>query len=297
MSDLPIYSPDNELIWNKYGKILSKELLNIPHLHMIGYANHRIANNQLRTHYHKTIEITVMLNGTQEYYIDDTLYTVQSGDIFITYPYENHGNKGNYQNVGEYFWFQLDLTPSDEYFLGLMPPFGELLYQKFLQYTQRILKANKNDLSCLKDVFFAFASPNPQDHLPAYTKLLNFIINNFYNHDFQPQASYSLDIQEAIDYIKNNIQENINLDTLSEYIGLSKSGFLNKFKSEVGLTPHAYIITQRIALSKKLLKDPHISITDIAYNLNFSSGNHFSSIFKKYTGLSPSEYQTKYLSN
>ena len=65
------------------------------------------------------------------------------------------------------------------------------------------------------------------------------------------------------------------------------------FKEQMGITPHAYITNLKIDTAKILLKNPENSVTDVAMQLNFSSGNHFSAVFKRYTGRTPSQYRCR----
>lgn len=63
------------------------------------------------------------------------------------------------------------------------------------------------------------------------------------------------------------------------------------FKQQIGLSPHAYHIQQKIIRSQQLLKHTELSISAIAEQLHFSTQHYFSKLFKKVTGLSPSEYR------
>ena len=108
---------------------------------------------------------------------------------------------------------------------------------------------------------------------------------------------YSADIQEAINYIHIHLMEDLSIDMLAENCGLSSSRFKTKFKEELGITPHSYIISLKIDTAKILLKDPKNTVTDVAYQLNFSSSNHFSSVFRKYTGCTPTYFRRHRFSN
>lgn len=76
---------------------------------------------------------------------------------------------------------------------------------------------------------------------------------------------------------------------------LSVSQFVRSFKKKFGVTPHQMKITTLINVSKDLLIHGNMSITSIAESLGFYSENlYFNSLFKKQTGLSPTEYRNKY---
>ena len=286
-----LYLLDDIPEWNPTLKRITKEQLAIPNLHMLGHANLRSSTIKLQNHYHHTMEITVFLKGTQQYYVDDTRYLVQGGDIFMTRPHEYHGNADGFQDVCEYVWFQFDLTPPTDSFLGLLQPYGDYLYQQLLHYHQRIKKASTEDLFRLREAFFLIASPMPHQKLAGYNLFLQFVINNFSNPELgSDNVVHSSEIQSALTYIHTHLYEDISIDAIADYVGLSPSRFKVRFKNEVGNTPHAYITIQKVNTAKTLMKD-NLSITDIAHQLNFSSSHHFSSVFKKYTGYTPTEFK------
>jgi AraC-like DNA-binding protein len=73
--------------------------------------------------------------------------------------------------------------------------------------------------------------------------------------------------------------------------GVSETSFRKRFKSEVGCSPLDYVTRRRIQEAKRLLSEGGRSITDIAYELGFSSSQYFATVFKRVTGVSPSRYQ------
>lgn len=290
------YFPDETPVWLDSHKILVKNQLSIPNLHMMGYADFQTSFIKLPQHYHRTMEFTVFLNGTQQYYINNSLHTVHGGQILMTSPNEIHGNNDSFQDICEYVWFQFDMSYFNKNFLGLPDSHGTYLYQQLLQYKQRIKQVSQNDMHQLRQAFFLIASDGSHDKLSGYTLFLQFVINNLCFPE-PYEATYSHDIQVALAYIHAHLYEDIPIDIIAHHIGLSSSRFQVKFKNELGVTPHAYIIMQKIRIAKAMLEDPQNSITEISYKLCFSSSNHFSSVFKKYTGLSPSDFRSKQLEN
>ena len=94
-------------------------------------------------------------------------------------------------------------------------------------------------------------------------------------------------------YIKNNINDNLSLSQLESVFNVSHEHLSRKFKKEIGMTLHEYIIKTRIDLSKKYLLEDK-SIREICELAGFGSYNHFFKTFKKYVGLTPSEFLKQY---
>ena len=74
-------------------------------------------------------------------------------------------------------------------------------------------------------------------------------------------------------------------------MGLSEGETSRTFKKLTGKSPMDYVIHYRIKVATILLKNTSKSITDIAFEVGFSSSNYFTIAFKKITGLTPSEYK------
>ena len=73
--------------------------------------------------------------------------------------------------------------------------------------------------------------------------------------------------------------------------GYSLSRFKTRFREETGQTPALYITALRVERAKLELERTDQSVTDIAFNLGWSSGNYFCTVFKKLTGVSPLTYR------
>lgn len=290
-----LYVPDDEPVWNEEYKVLTRQQLNIPALHMMGHANFHSTSKKLDNHFHCNMEFVVVINGRQQYQIDRHLYMLHGGDIFVSYPYEHHGNGNIHQEVCEFIWFQFDFS-SSENFLGLTPPYSEYIYQQLLNYRQRTKKTGKKELNILTNSFQLLSSDAFYDKVLGYSYFLNFVIHNLCDKEKLPKDDiYSPDIQESMTYIHSHLTEPLSLDDIAGHCGLSPSRFKAKFREQLGITPHAYITSLKIDTAKILLKNPTYTITDVAFQLNYSSSNHFSSVFKKHTGYTPAEFRQQHV--
>lgn len=96
------------------------------------------------------------------------------------------------------------------------------------------------------------------------------------------------------DYIgKNYMNETLSVKDISSHVFLSASYVCTFFKNETGQTLNQYLTEYRMEKAKQLLGDPRYKISDISSRVGYSDGNYFGKSFKKYTGLSPSEYREK----
>ena len=72
---------------------------------------------------------------------------------------------------------------------------------------------------------------------------------------------------------------------------MSKTQIHRLFKEEYGVSPIRYLIDRKIEISKKLLENEGLKISEIAEALSFSDARHFSKTFFRREGLLPSEYR------
>ncbi len=93
-------------------------------------------------------------------------------------------------------------------------------------------------------------------------------------------------------YINNNFEKEINLDTLSMTRYTSKFHLLRLFKKYYGVTPKQYLIDKRIERAKILISNG-LPISQSCYKVGFQTPSSFSTLFKSRVGLSPIEYQKK----
>jgi AraC family transcriptional regulator len=96
-------------------------------------------------------------------------------------------------------------------------------------------------------------------------------------------------LTRVLDLIESDLSENLSLSILANAAGLSEYHFLRMFKQSTGVTPHQYVINQRIERAKGLLQRTDMTVTEIAYLLGFSTPAHFSHHFRRKTGVTPSD--------
>ncbi len=110
----------------------------------------------------------------------------------------------------------------------------------------------------------------------------------------QQSAPENPTIAQIKDYIGKNYQNDLlSVKDISSHVFLSVSYVCTYFKNETGQTLNQYLTEYRMERAKELLQDPRYKIADISSKVGYSDGNYFGKSFKKYSGLSPSEYREK----
>ncbi|MBO5054733.1 MAG: helix-turn-helix domain-containing protein [Lachnospiraceae bacterium] len=100
----------------------------------------------------------------------------------------------------------------------------------------------------------------------------------------------SEEIEKACSFLQEHYSEQIHLDQICRYAGLSKSTLLRAFTRLKGITPYRYLETIRISEAKKLLREG-IPPAEAALQTGFSDQSHFTNFFNMFIGLTPGSYR------
>jgi two-component system response regulator YesN len=124
----------------------------------------------------------------------------------------------------------------------------------------------------------------------GFILLIREIIENSMNSANKKKNSDLL-MGQAQDYIYRNLASNFGIDEICKYLGISSSYFSLLFKQHFGERFVEYLSKQRIEMAKSMLALGDRSITQISKSVGFFDRRYFTTVFQKYTGETPSEYQ------
>ena len=97
---------------------------------------------------------------------------------------------------------------------------------------------------------------------------------------------------QAIEYINAHLGVNkLSLASIATELHMSQFYFCRLFKQSTGMTPHQYLIQQRIERAKLLLRLPELTITRVAEECGFANQSHFAKYFRSRTGVSPQQFR------
>lgn len=99
-----------------------------------------------------------------------------------------------------------------------------------------------------------------------------------------------------MNYIELNISQGVSLKNLSEELNVNASYLSTVFKKEMGQTVTEYINQRRVEIAILYLNTSSMQIQDIAFRVGICDVNYFSKVFKKITGMTPTKYREKVLS-
>lgn len=270
--------------------VLTQAELQIPGIHTLGWHDMRNAIPALQAHFHENcFEITFVTKGTIPFSAGGQEYAVYGGDAFVTRPDEIHGTNEAPMSVGEICWLQLDVS-NPEQFLFLNREAAEALVSMLYQICSHRVRTDNGVTARLLRNLIETVIRAPQSY--NRYEVANSIVSYLYQLCRFADAAdtrVTLDIAKACEYISHNLREELTLDEVAAVSCLSVSQFKQKFKSQIGVAPRNYINQQKIEQIKRVLT-PDAVLTQVSSDFGFCNSSYFSSVFKKYTGKTPTQY-------
>lgn len=102
-------------------------------------------------------------------------------------------------------------------------------------------------------------------------------------------------MERVVDNINKHISDSdFTIETLCSEVGISRANLHRKMKSIAGITANDLMRNIRMEQAGRLLVENKVNITQIAYSVGYASQTYFSTAFKKYYGISPTEFIEKH---
>ncbi len=215
------------------------------------------------------------VDGEKKYIFDnDTALTVGKNDIIFLPKNSNY--------VVE------NITLGDCYAINFLLE-REIAGTPFVHHVKNAAKLYELFVSAEK----AFRSKQAGYKLKCMSNLYSIIYETVYERSlsYQPASKEAM-ILPAVEYIHNNYTESdIAIEFLSSLCGIKESYFRRIFLNQYGISPVRYINQLRLQHAKEFLLQTEYKLNDVADFSGFNNLCYFCRLFKKETGLTPTEYR------
>jgi AraC family transcriptional regulator len=94
-------------------------------------------------------------------------------------------------------------------------------------------------------------------------------------------------------FLRENLDRDVDLRAIAHEASLSPYYLTRQFTAYVGVPPYRYLLALRINRAIELLRDTELSVTQICSRVGFNSLSHFTTTFRRHTGMSPSAYRRR----
>lgn len=242
-------------------------------------------------HAHDELALGVTLHGIQEFSCNGQLFRSASGDIICFNPGEVHnGNPGDCDPLK---YVMLYLEPEDlRDFMGSVATHHisdvwvpeTHFHDAFLRFL--ILEASQLAPS---------AERFPLEYEHAVFKIAERLAwrQGLVRPELWQRRKDSL-FAKVMDYVHEMIGEEISVEDLSSLVHMSKFHFIRLFRTQFGLTPHQFILNQRVNRAREALTKGGRP-SDVAQDFGFFDGSHLNRHFKRIYGITPKQYQIQLL--
>lgn len=211
-------------------------------------------------------------------------YSISEGDIFLIFPGEWHTYSPNPETGWKEYWIgfkgiNIDSRVSAGFFSKHSP----------------IYRVGYNDtlISLFKEAI-QVAKKQEKHFQQLLAGIVNYMLGLAFSIDSNKKLKNSMNLElvnRARAFMQENIETNIEMPEIADHLIISYSSFRHIFKQYTEIAPSQYYLNLKIQRAKDMLKSSSASIKEISYILHFDTPEYFTKLFKKKTGLTPSQFR------
>ena len=257
-----------------------------------GVYSSEIKNQNLEMHVHECCEIFLCIEGGKSFLIDNRIYDISDGDLFVINQFEAHKVVPDCSD--KFLRYILHVHPSFLY----TNSFGDINLSNCFYAADKITKISlsKEDVEKLSNLFEALKNDHSYgDDMYKKLRASEIILETnrlFSTHNVGSQGKFShRTVQLAIDYINSNYSSALSIEAVAKNAFISPTQLSRLFNHYCGTTVTKYITSKRITEAKKLLSSGK-TVTDTAFMCGFNDYANFIRTFKKAVGVPPGKYKT-----
>ena len=252
------------------------------------------AKDMLPAHTLKYFQIVYVEKGEMEVWVNGRIYTIHEKELVVIQPYETMAYLRGVLPRGSHCFLQIDTNPIGEHLIS-----KELLasLQTCLKMpTPRVLRLGQKFTDPFEGIISEFRNGSEwsQEMAASHFRILCINLIRAYEKLVKENniPENSSELLEAVDnYIDNNLDSDISVFNLAKLAGYSENHFRVQFKKITDMSPLKYVNMKKVDAAREMLMDSKKSITEIAFDLGFSSCQYFSTFFKKQTSFTPDEFR------
>lgn len=224
-----------------------------------------------------------ILRGKGKYNVNGTSYHLRAGEGFLITPGVTTVYSADDIDPWEYCWIGFDgydvksiledcgLSETNLIYKDLS---NNILKESLLKLIQNFIEGKGNEYT--------------------YLSLLYLCFSNMY----QPKSNsitlvHETHIAKALNFIHHNYTYDIKIGDISNYLSIDRTYLYKLFILHKKVSPQQYLISYRLNVAGKMLRDTDSSVTKIAYSCGFKDASSFNKHFKKYFHITPLQFRAK----
>lgn len=262
------------------------------------FESKRSLDGETPWHYHKELELLVLLDGYMDIHVDEDHYRLKQGDIMLIGAKQLHRDR-SYKGL-HYIVFQFDLeqymdNSTLSYYRTISEP-GFPLHR--LNYIfERKEEARKAVRESVIEIYKEIQNKQ-EGYEMAVSMMIKKIVLTVVRGDTDKLLNLKDNVERirlkpVLDYIEARISRKIQVEEASRIANVSYYYFVKYFKKVMGMSFLEYVNYKKIKYAERILLTKDLSVTQVADAIGMPNMAHFYKVFKKYNQCSPHEFRRK----
>lgn len=261
-------------------------------------------NIKFQFHYHDFNKIIIFISGNVTYLIEGKAYKLRPWDILLVSSNEVHKPLIDSSEVYEriVIWINPSfLKRHSDSECNLLKCFQMAESEKF-----NLMRLNHEAINCVKHTLSDLGDACNSDEFGSkilknslLMQIIVYLNRLFLNGQINKEVNdivYDENIGEILEYINENLGEDLSLDNIATSFFMSKYYLMHKFKKQTGYTIHNYIVQKRLMMASSFIKKGR-PVTEVYIECGFGDYSNFIRAFKKMFGMSPKQYYKAMIEN
>jgi len=244
-------------------------------------------------------------DGHCVFHVEDKEYPLEPGMFCLIQPREHCILRGLDQTVTPFMHFDIFYNPLRKESFPTKP--GQIDLSRLMHLMQPKLNDIDNvniptvfsppNLSLFRNTMISmihhWRNPHPLDQIEASnlgTQLIVALLRMYGHWDTSSSSTNTLNWIPS--YLSLHLADDLSVEDMANRARLSTSRFSALFRVQFGEPPHRYFMQMRIQHAVELLKNPLLTLEDVAQYCGFNDTSHFCKIFKKTTGQTPRSFRS-----
>ncbi len=255
-------------------------------------------------HNHEFSEIVLITGGSGKHVTGKQSWTIRAGDAFVISGKQTHA----YEDLDDLSLVNILYQPEQLSWEGQglaeLPGYHALFT---LEPTWRVehefrsrLQLSPHDLAnvmrLLNKLEEELKERSPGYRCIATTLFMQIActLSRCYGNYSSTNTKRLLHLAEAISHLERCYDEPVSLEELAKIAKMPTRSFQRAFRKSLGVPPITYLIRVRISHAAELLRNKELSITDVAFELNYEDSSYFTRQFQTIMGMTPKEYRRQF---
>jgi AraC-like DNA-binding protein len=264
------------------------------------FRTQRYDSDTTNWHYHKQLELLLVLQGRLDVYLEQDSYHLEPGDVVVIGDSELHRDKSD--KLLDYIVLQFDLEqffdhssiPYIRYFSATHAPLSKANY-----IFEENAEVKKEVANCVSRLLQEATDKSTGYELAAsilIKQILLLLLRNDTRKLLVEQDNFDkVRLKPVLDYVENHLTDRIQVEEVCKIANMSYYYFVKYFKKTIGLSFTEYVNYRKVKWAERILLTKDLSISEVGEKIGMPNMAHFYKMFKKYNDCSPKQFQRKML--